>query len=670
MKIGLKTGTATGGKKKRAFRLTVDRRQILTCLAAVLLVLAAGVICEYACNMRILSLPRQQRGIFEVAEGNIRAEGFVKTDKGWELTEEKGTLTVELGGWYIDKLAYSYDYDHLLNATAYVCYYNGYGEADPEQDMVIEDRNSKLVKTSYLNIGEEVDHVQLTIDRNELGESGSREAAAGENLTVTGFEICNVAKVHWARMGFFWALFGMAAFFWIFRQAIGKRIEIGFAAACLTIGILMVSGLPVTKVGYDEETHFMRAMEIASFPWGMNLSPAAWNKMIPSLDDWPENQPGSLEEEQQIEEYFDTEGDYKNGTIHPDVTVPKGSVPAYLGQAVLLKIGKGLGLPLAALIRLGRLGNLLVYTAIMFFAIKKTPVGKAIMSAIGLLPTSVFMACIYGYDASVTAWIYLSAAWMLKEILTPQEKITWKSYAMILVTFVLGCGAKAVYAPMILIGLLLPKSKFRDKKQMIAMRTGFILVLLGLLASFVLPVLIAPKEVGDVRGGATSEVGQMSYILGHPLAYAEILLKNIFHQLPKFTFGTDIFSAQGHLAEGSFTWLSGILVVYAIVTDTRSPAPETLSGRQKLWIFLTLAAAVALVWTSMYIAYTVPGNLIIAGVQGRYYLPVLFLFYLLFNSRTVIARIENVWYHTGVLAVSAAVLLITMWQTVIVPCCL
>ena len=162
----------------------------------------------------------------------------------------------------------------------------------------------------------------------------------------------------------------------------------------------------------------------------------------------------------------------------------------------------------------------------------------------------------------------------------------------------------------------------------------------------------------------------MAYILGHPLAYAEILLKNIFHQLPKFTFGTDIFSAQGHLAEGSFTWLSGILVVYAIVTDTRSTAPETLSGRQKLWIFLTLAAAVALVWTSMYIAYTVPGNLIIAGVQGRYYLPVLFLFYLLFNSRTVIARIENVWYHTGVLAVSAAVLLITMWQTVIVPCCL
>ena len=162
----------------------------------------------------------------------------------------------------------------------------------------------------------------------------------------------------------------------------------------------------------------------------------------------------------------------------------------------------------------------------------------------------------------------------------------------------------------------------------------------------------------------------MFYVLGHPLAYAVILLKNILHQLPNFTFGKDIFSVQGHLAEGGFTWLSGILAVYVIVTDTRSAAPETLRGRQKLWIFLTLAAAVALVWTSMYIAYTVPGSLVIAGVQGRYYLPVLFLFYLLFNSRAVIARIENVWYHTGVLTASAAVLLITMWQTVIAPCCL
>ena len=60
---------------------------------------------------------------------------------------------------------------------------------------------------------------------------------------------------------------------------------------------LTIAALPVSKVGYDEETHLMRSMEIASMPWGMNVSPAVWSKMIPSLDDWPENQPGSREEQ-------------------------------------------------------------------------------------------------------------------------------------------------------------------------------------------------------------------------------------------------------------------------------------------------------------------------------------------------------------------------------------
>ena len=268
------------------------------------------------------------------------------------------------------------------------------------------------------------------------------------------------------------------------------------------------------------------------------------------------------------------------------------------------------------------------------------------------------------------AWIYLSMACLLKEILTPEEKISWKSYALILITFVLGCSAKAVYAPMILIGLLLPESKFQNRQQKIAMRLGFVLVLLGLLSTFVLPVLLAPKETGDLRGGDTSEAGQMSYILGNPIAYAQILFRNIFHYLPDFVLGKDIFSVQGHLAASSFTWMTGALAVYTVVTDTKTTAPERLSVKQKIWIFLMLGGAVLLVWTSMYIAYTEPGMVTIAGVQGRYYLPILFLFYMLFNSRAVIARIENMWYHTGVLTVSALILLATMWQTVIAPCCL
>mgnify|MGYP002509479922 CR=1 FL=1 len=657
-------------KKQLSAGFSFDRKQLLPYLAAIVLVLAAGVICEYLCNMKVLSLNRTERGIIPVGEENVAAEGFTKTAKGWELTEDKGILTVSLDGQYIHKIAYSYEYDHLLNARAYVCYYNEYGEADPEQDLILEDRNSYLLSTSYLNIGRETDHIQLVFEKNQLGEDGSREEAAKKPLVITEFEIHNTAVFNWIRLGFFWVIFGLATFFYLFRKAIGRHLEIGFTVACLSIGILMIAALPVSKVGYDEETHLLRSMEIASMPWGMNVSPGAWAKMIPSLSDWPENQPGSREEKALIEEFFNREGDYKNGNIHPDFTTPVISVPAYAGPALVLKVCKGLGIPFGIMIRLGRLGNLLVYAAVMFFAIKKTPVGKAVMAVIGLFPTSIFMACVYSYDPAVTAWIYLSMACLLKEILTPETKISWKSYGLILAAFVLGCSAKAVYAPMILIGLLLPASKFQDKRQEAAMRLGFILVLLGLLSTFVLPVLFAPKATGDLRGGDTSEVGQMSYVLGNFIAYIRILFRNIFHQLPDFVLGKDIFSVQGHLAAGGFTWLTSALVVYTVTTDTKTTAPERLSIWQKLWIFLMLGGAVLLVWTSMYISYTVPGMVTIAGVQGRYYMPILFLFYMLFNSRAIIARIENMWYHTGVLAVSSFILLATMWQTVIAACCL
>ena len=335
-----------------------------------------------------------------------------------------------------------------------------------------------------------------------------------------------------------------------------------------------------------------------------------------------------------------------------------------------LKLCKGFNIPWGIMFTLGKLGNLFLYGLLMYEAIKRTPVGKVMMSVIALMPTSVFMACTYSYDPWVMGWLYLGSACLLKEILTPEKKLSWKSYGGILACFLLGCSAKAVYAPMVLIALMLPEEKFQDKQQKWVMRGGIVLAFLGLMASFVLPVLLAPKATGDVRGGDTSEVGQMSYVLGHFFGYLRVLFVNIFASLPKMVFGRDVFSVQGHLADSPFTWFAMGLAAYTVITDTKTTAQAELRLWQKAWIFLMLGGSVVLVWTSMYISFTVPGQMVIAGVQGRYYLPVLYLFYLLLNSRLVVARMKNMWYHTGVLAASAGLLLATMWVTVLVPMCM
>lgn len=655
-------------KAPSGFKLPGTRTQWLQYSLAVLLVFFLGFILEYLCQMPVLQ--SGHRGVLEVPMELVAAEGFERTEDGFLLTEDEGTLSIGLDGIYVDRFIYHFDYDHLLNAKVYVCYYNVYGEADPDQDLILEDRNARRLTMSSLKIGKEVDSIVLSIEKGALGETGTRKEAADTPLTITGFEVSNVPETDPYRLGAFCVILGLCAFFWFCRGYIGKHPEAAFLVVCLSVGTLTICGLPAGKVGFDEETHLYRAMGIASAPHGMNINQTVFSQMVADLDSWPENQPGSVEEQAVLRDDLDEMGDYRNGTIHLEPEIPWGTVPAYLGQALVLKLCKGFHVPWGRMLMLGRFGNLLVYAALLYLAIQKTPVGKAVMSVIGLMPTSMFLACTYSYDPWVTGWIYLGTACLLKEVLTPEQKLSWKAYGTVLACFLLGCAPKAVYAPMVLIGLLLPAKKFKDRKEKYLMRAGICLLFAGLMASFVLPVLIAPSQTGDLRGGATSEVGQMSYVLGHFFGYLKILFPSIIRTMPQMLFGRDIFSVQGHLADSPFTWLAMGLALYVVVTDTKAASPETLKPGQKLWIFLMLGGSTLLIWTSMYIAYTVPGSLTIAGVQGRYYLPILYLFYMLFNSRLIIARTKNMWYHTGVSAVSAGLLLATFWVTVLTPMCM
>lgn len=635
---------------------------------AFFLVVVLGFGLEYFCNVPVLK--KENRGVLEIPLESVIAEGFAQTEDGFLLTGDRGKLTIALEGRYVDRFVYSFTYDYLLNLKAYVCYYNAYGEADPGQDILLEDFNPLHLGRSSLKIGRKTDSIVLAVDRAELEGLHKQDGKEMSPLLITGFSVENVPAFNWYRLGFFWVVLGLGAFFWLFRGYLGRHLEAGFLAVCLSVGIFMIYALPVNKIGYDEEVHLYRVMGLASFPQGMNIDQTIFNFMQTSLDTWPKNQPGSAMEQQALREYLNQNSNYKSGSIYIDADMPPITIPSYLPMALALKLCKGFSVPWGIMFTLGKLGNLLVYAFLMYEAIKRTPAGKVIMCVIGLLPSSLFMACTYSYDPWVMGWLYLGTACFLKELLTPEKKISAKSYLGILACFLLGCSAKAVYAPMVLIALLLPAGKFKDERQKWLMRAGIVLLFLGLMSSFVLPVLLAPKATGDARGGATSEVGQMSYVLGHFFGYLQILFYNIFANLPKMVFGKDIFSVQGHLADCPYTWFAMGLVAYVVITDTRITTQSFLKLGQKFWIFLMLGASILLVWTSMYIAYTVPGQVVIAGVQGRYYLPILYLLYLLVNSRLVVARMKNMWYHTGVLAASAGLLLATVWVTVIVTMCL
>ena len=201
---------------------------------AILIVFFLGAALEYFYHVPLLR--QENRGVFEISLDQVSAKGFERRQEGFVLVEDEGTLTVPLGGQYVEQFAYFFDYDHLLNAKAYVCYYNEYGQADPNQDLLVEDRNNKLADASYLSIRKKVDSIVLSIDKSELGEPGTREEAADVPLAITGLAVCNALVINGCRLAFFWLVSGLFAFFWLFRGYLARHVETGFLVVSLSVG--------------------------------------------------------------------------------------------------------------------------------------------------------------------------------------------------------------------------------------------------------------------------------------------------------------------------------------------------------------------------------------------------------------------------------------------------
>ena len=162
----------------------------------------------------------------------------------------------------------------------------------------------------------------------------------------------------------------------------------------------------------------------------------------------------------------------------------------------------------------------------------------------------------------------------------------------------------------------------------------------------------------------------MAYILGQPLAYAAVLIENIWRSFPSYVFGELSLGAFGHLATVTQSWIIYVGAVLVLLTNTQSAAGRRLAGRQRLFMFLMAGAAAVFIWTALYISYSEPGNTYIDGVQGRYYIPFLFPLYLALGSDRVSVRLKNYQYYTLVLAGSAGILLYFVYFYVINAYCL
>lgn len=320
---------------------------------------------------------------------------------------------------------------------------------------------------------------------------------------------------------------------------------------------------------------------------------------------------------------------------------------SYLPQTFFVFIFRKLELPPLYIFYLARLFTLAFWVLIIFLAIKLIPFYKWFFTLLALLPMSIFINMSLSADVVTNSLTFLFIAFIF-HIIYVQQKLSIKTYSLILILSALIASAKLVYTPVVLLFLLIPREKFISRKAFY-IQTGIIFIVVlctGLALAKSMNTLYIPYEKYNpqYRDSATliqcaNMYKQMDYIMHHG-----IYLWHVFARSMVQTF--DMYF-KGYI--GTFGWLDTqlplwlICTAYAVllITALADHNPHIrISLRYKSILFISTILSVALILLSLHLTWDCIGGDVIATIQGRYFIPVFpMLFIVLYNTSINYVRV-------------------------------
>nr|WP_277348220.1 DUF2142 domain-containing protein [Bifidobacterium sp. DSM 109957] len=140
----------------------------------------------------------------------------------------------------------------------------------------------------------------------------------------------------------------------------------------------------------------------------------------------------------------------------------------YVPQAIGLAVGRALGVAPYQAWQMARVTNFLVFVLLMGFAIWVTPWGKSVLVVIGVLPTTVFVACSLMPDGQFIAF---SACFIALTVASAHERrpMGLKTYVALLLLGVLLLYGKPLYCVVALLALVLPHHVLSMRRKAIAL---------------------------------------------------------------------------------------------------------------------------------------------------------------------------------------------------------
>ena len=392
-----------------------------------------------------------------------------------------------------------------------------------------------------------------------------------------------------------------------------------FLAISIPLGLMFLVLIPIGQVP-DEPSHFARVYEISLGCF--MASEDGRNMPIEIADD--------LIMEQNSGNYSDV--------LHKIITKNSGKLihysfintavynfVCYIPQTIGVLVGRILNLPILLSAYFGRLTNFICWIILVYLSVKYIPFAKKTLILISLLPMTLQEAVSLSPDSlTYSACLFLISYTLY--LAYQKMSITKKDYAILSILCVVVSLCKIVYMPICLILFTLPKEKFKSKKDKYIKicSLAFVVIILNLIW-----LKIASGFLVETHPGVNPNL-QKSWILSHPFSYLKVIMNSFFYNCEFY-----LYSMLGQSLEllsvnvsKYYPTLSLIGIVGLTILDRFTMA--FIKIKDRVILVCILVSVLILIFTSLYIQWTPLKNLIVNGVQGRYFLPILLFVPLVF----------------------------------------
>ncbi|MBP2045679.1 DUF2142 domain-containing protein [Methanobacterium aggregans] len=324
-------------------------------------------------------------------------------------------------------------------------------------------------------------------------------------------------------------------------------------------------------------------------------------------------------------------GTNKNVLIHPDnlnCPIPISYPPLpYVASAVVMAFLNLFNCSVLTLMYAGRLINLLVWLTLVYLAIKITPIHKWVFTLLALMPMTLAQAASLSADSFTIAISFLTIATILKYTFQTTKIGKKQIIALLLLTITLTLS-KTGYFLILLLLLIIPQENFGNKMRKIVVLLSTLLTAITItgLWDYLLKIATPISTINQAQNNT------VTHILIDPIHFTNILINTI---TSNFTFYLNSFV-------GCFGWLNSPLPLFMvfgylsvlILVSLLDKNQLKIKTKQKIITMIPFSIISFLIFLAIYTTWGQISAYLIGGVQGRYFIPIAPMFFLIFyNNR-------------------------------------